>query len=402
MLAFLQQWAKALPGPGSGHFHNHYGYALLHHGLYTDAEREFRAYLRVSPNEANPHDSLAELFVLTGRPEHATEHYEQALRLNPLFGFSHLGMAYAGAMRGQYEDAVASMSKLEELGSRAGVSAATVQLTSAFIRSRAGRYREADLRIGAGRRLAREAGDAANEAESWLVEAVLAQERGQTARAVEAARQAAGAAERVPAEALRTRFSSLAQLTGGIIEASAGRLESAAAHLAAQRRLNRGNDVVLESWERALAAQIALSEGRLADAEVDFGAAEPPARLSGTVPNLGLQTMIGILANNGPVRDGLARVMAARRDFKDAVALYARLNRPHIADRRTPVLEPRFVLASARLADRAGDRETARKEYARFLELWQDADEGLPEPGEARRYLRREGADVSRLRRQEK
>jgi hypothetical protein len=53
------------------------------------------------------------------------------------------------------------------------------------------------------------------------------------------------------------------------------------------------------------------------------------------------------------------------------------------------VLEPRYVLAVARLADRAGDRAMARAEYARFLELWKDADEGAPELTEARRYLGR-------------
>jgi len=52
------------------------------------------------------------------------------------------------------------------------------------------------------------------------------------------------------------------------------------------------------------------------------------------------------------------------------------------------VLEPRFVLALARLADRAGDRETARAEYTRFLKLWKDADEGLPELVEGRKYLK--------------
>ena len=53
------------------------------------------------------------------------------------------------------------------------------------------------------------------------------------------------------------------------------------------------------------------------------------------------------------------------------------------------MLEPRYVLAAARLAERAGDRAAARAGYARFLELWAGADDGLPELTEARRYLRR-------------
>ena len=94
----MRRWARAIPGPGSGHFHNHYGYAYIEHGLFTEAEREFRAYIRVSPDESNGYDSLAELFLITGRPAMAIEYYDQALKLNPLFGWSHYGRAYALAM----------------------------------------------------------------------------------------------------------------------------------------------------------------------------------------------------------------------------------------------------------------------------------------------------------------
>jgi hypothetical protein len=50
------------------------------------------------------------------------------------------------------------------------------------------------------------------------------------------------------------------------------------------------------------------------------------------------------------------------------------------------MLDPRFVLAAARLATRAGDPEAARAEYGKFLTLWKDADEGLPELAEARAH----------------
>ena len=93
------------------------------------------------------------------------------------------------------------------------------------------------------------------------------------------------------------------------------------------------------------------------------------------------------LANNLPFRDGLARAAAARGDLRAAIGIYRRLNQPDITAASTSVLEPRFVLAVGGLSDRAGDRETARAEYTRFLELWQDADDALPELGEARRYL---------------
>jgi hypothetical protein len=51
------------------------------------------------------------------------------------------------------------------------------------------------------------------------------------------------------------------------------------------------------------------------------------------------------------------------------------------------MLEPRYVLEVARLLDQMGDEAAAREEYQRFLELWKDADAGLPELQEARQYV---------------
>ena len=41
----------------------------------------------------------------------------------------------------------------------------------------------------------------------------------------------------------------------------------------------------------------------------------------------------------------------------------------------------------SRLLDETGDKEGAQKEYQRFLDLWKNADEGLPELEEARAYV---------------
>jgi tetratricopeptide (TPR) repeat protein len=152
----MERWARAIPGPGSGHFHNHYGYAYVEHRLFTEAEREFRAYIRVSPDEANGYDSLAELFLMTGRPAMAIETYDQALRLNPLFGWSHFGRAYAFAMEGRYDEAFAAMATLQNLGSRAGVPGAVIEMVNAVFFARIGRYHDAATHLDAARDLARE------------------------------------------------------------------------------------------------------------------------------------------------------------------------------------------------------------------------------------------------------
>ena len=386
-LGLLQRWGRAIPGPGSGHYHNHYGYTLIDHGLYTEAEREFRAYIRVSPSEANPYDSLAELFLLTGRPEEAIAHYDQALKLNPLFGNSYLGRAYAQSMQGRYDAALESMSKLRDLGPRAGLSAAANHLTNAFVRSRVGRYRDADDHIATAVRLARESGDVAGEADGYLFEAALALERRQVARALDAVRRAQRASSSVASGASGARQSALAHLIGGTVEARLGRIEAARAHHAAQQDLEADGDGIRLAWQQALAGEVALAAGDLPAADRAFPLAEYQVG-----PVFGTHPALVALANNLPFRDGPARTAAARGDPRAAIEIYRRLNQPGITAKWTSVLEPRFVLAVARLADRAGDRETARAEYTRFLELWKGADAGLPELAESQKYLKSPGS----------
>ena len=66
---------------------------------------------------------------------------------------------------------------------------------------------------------------------------------------------------------------------------------------------------------------------------------------------------------------------AAREQFKTAL-----LRQPNRA---------RSLLGSARAAAQTGDQSAALSAYARLLEQWQSADEGLPELREARDYLKK-------------
>jgi tetratricopeptide (TPR) repeat protein len=375
ILGFMERWARALPGPGSGHFHNHYGYALSDQGLFTEAEREFRAYIRVSPDEANPHDSLAELFLSTGRPELAVESYNHALRINPLFGPSYFGRAYAQAMLGSYDEAIASLTKLEEIATRSGLPPQQILLTSALFRSRLGRYRETDGYLQRVSAQARETRDVVGETDSHLMRAVFAMERGHHAAALQAVEQVAEAAKHLPDISGRRRRLALAGFIGGLAKVQMRQRAGLAA--------SASSDRVEAAWQHALAGEVALLGRDYATAEREFRASE-----YGVPPNFGTNMAFVALVNNLPFRDGLARVIAAQGDREGAIDHYRRLNKPDVAAKWTSILEPRFVLAMARLAAAAGDRQTARAEYRRFLELWKNADPGLPELAEARAYAR--------------
>jgi tetratricopeptide (TPR) repeat protein len=364
-LVFMQRWARAIPGPGSGHFHNHYGYAYVEHGLYTEAEREFRAYIRVSPDEANGYDSLAELYLMTGRPEKAIEQYGEALRRNPMFGWSHFGRAYALAALGRYDDAVAGMTTVRNLRSRGDVPVAFVHMIDAFFNQRVGRYQEAASALERARRVAREFKDTGAQADTELFDAMLAVERGHYARAIECAERGAEASTRAGVDIMRVRRSALAHLLAGVAEARAGRIDAARRRLGIQRRLDVGGDPIQVSFKDGLEAEIALAEGRLDDAETSFRAAEYHV-----VSSFAIYPALVTIVNNLPVRDGLARTAVARENLPLAIEVYRRLNQPDVTSTSNAVFEPRYALAAAELAGRAGNMTTSRAERARYLQAW--------------------------------
>jgi tetratricopeptide (TPR) repeat protein len=188
----------------------------------------------------------------------------------------------------------------------------------------------------------------------------------------------------MPVDLMQKRRRGMVHLLRGLFEARAGRIDAARdAHRALAAVPDEGDDV-LRAWRQSVSGEIALATGGLAAADAAFRAGQYQV-----VPSFSIVPIVVALNNNVPFRDGPARVAAARGDFAAAAALYRRLVEPDIASPWTDVAEPRFVLAAARLAARAGNRPTAINEYSRYLDLWKDADSGLPELAEARLFLAR-------------
>jgi tetratricopeptide (TPR) repeat protein len=96
-----------------------------------------------------------------------------------------------------------------------------------------------------------------------------------------------------------------------------------------------------------------------------------------------------LIANHLPSRDGAARAAKARGDLPAAIQAYRRLLTFGPDSKWVTVLEPRYVLALARLLEQSGDSRQALQEYERFLTLWKRADPELPELDEARRAVAR-------------
>jgi tetratricopeptide (TPR) repeat protein len=356
--------------PNSPSIRNNYGYVLLEHGQYEDALVQFNKYVELVPREANPYDSLADGQLTGGSAVKAIDTYSRGLEIDPAFSPSRMGLSWSFAVLGRYDEALATKPPMKS--------------GEAYLVSRVGRYVEADTLLVAGRQQAERDQNPADESVHLMLSSVLALERGEYTRAL----RALSAADRtIGADRVirRNRHRVLIQLLSGLAELGAGRIDAARKRLPLARELYR--PVVEEEnfWYQTLEGELALAGGDLERASPAFAAAEParrkPMRWSAGTPT--------ILANSLPFRDGAARVAIARGDLRRAIGTYRRLLAYDANAKFIAVVEPRYVLALARLLEKAGDTTSALKEYERFLQFWKNADADLPEVGEARRAVAR-------------
>ncbi|MEE9234715.1 MAG: tetratricopeptide repeat protein, partial [Candidatus Acidoferrales bacterium] len=384
-LAAMERGVKALPNSGS--LHNMYGYQLLWAGRYAEALRELETYARLEPDEPNPLDSLAEAYLFTGQPEKALERYARALEVDPTWWSSHRGRAWAFAMLGRYDQALRELANAENILARTGLPLTRNHFMKAFLLSRLGRYRQAGQSIRQGLRLAESLKDASAQAGFGLLSAQLSLERGDYPRTLQGTSRAQKLIPQVPLEVRRTAPAVFAHLLAGIAEARSGRAGAARAHLESASKLYDAGKEWQNWWYHCLEGEIALAAGDLAAAEAAFSAGEPDLKMWFGIVN----PWRSLFANQLPFRDWRARVKQARGDTTGAIEAYRKLLTPDISSKWTTALEPRFVLELARLLAESGDTEAAKKEYQRFLELWQDADPNIP-------ILREAKAEYAKLR----
>lgn len=91
--------------------YNQLGYTYYETGDYEQATEMFAKYAELEPNEPNPYDSLGDMYRAQGEYQKAIEQYKKALTIKPDFhaSFRNLGLSYFGA--GKYDSAITTYTK---------------------------------------------------------------------------------------------------------------------------------------------------------------------------------------------------------------------------------------------------------------------------------------------------
>jgi len=377
--ATYQQGIKAIPS--SGPLFNNYGYALLRAGRYPEAIRQFEEYARLAPKEPNPYDSMAEAYIIGGQPDKALDKYARVLEIDPSFYNAHGARAWAFSILGRYDEARAEQDVLRREVERSGVPPGTVYLRDALISASTGRYGEMEANIARTIAAADRTNAASQKTAAVLLGAHAAIERGDYVAAVAAADRVQQTMASIENAIARHTLEVFEPFISGVARARAGRLADARTKLEQLTRLHDAKQTNEKWWRDALEAEIALAGGDARRGDELYTAASPVRKMDANADFL----MITAASNDLAFPDGPARAKKARGDIDGAIGAYRQLITPDIASKWTLPLNPRYVLELARLYEQKGDAARAREHYRRFLDLWKNADAGLPELAEARR-----------------
>jgi eukaryotic-like serine/threonine-protein kinase len=376
-----QRGVKALPRLGA--LRNDYGYMLLDSGRYPEALQQFETYAHLDPNEPNPYDSQAEVYLIMGQADRALDRYGQVLKIDPSFSNAHLGRAWSFGLLGQLESALQEVDLAATTMAAQGTPTIDADALSGFLLVRAGRYREAEARFQHGKSSAEKFEDPWSVASFEFLQSSSDLDRGQFAAVPQLIKRLEQPNERLPAARVR-EWRVLSTGLAAVADVRGGRLDEASKLLEQLRPLVNSR-LSWETWLlRTVEGEIALARGDLAAAEQAFASADPPLKIYFSMGS----PSTSLVRNSFSFRDGAARVQTARGNLDAAIDDYRRLLTLDLSQKWTAVLEPRLVLQLARLLDKKGDRAGARQEYQRFLNLWNHADSNLPELAEARTKVR--------------
>jgi serine/threonine protein kinase/tetratricopeptide (TPR) repeat protein len=364
---------------------NQLGFMYIATGDLGKAEEYLKKAVSAAPEDANPLDSLGQLYFLTGRLDEAIAQYKEAVRIKPNFGSEDI-IAYIYAVKGDYAEA---MSWLDQfiLVAPSKSSQSLGYWWKAIFNHVLGKREQARVEMERVGGVWKSIGDRNGTALAELLQAHFCYERGEFDAAIRLfSEYQKDAKEAMPGSDRTNTIEN--DLWLGFLEWKQGQIDTAKQRLDHIRMLfselpeDMGEVASqLRKNYKILQAEIWLSEGRAAEA-ISFLEKEFRLQIPLIFPSY---TRVFTFYNFPLDQDVLARAFQKIGNLDKAIAEYKKLLTfdPMSQDRR--LHNPVYHYRLAKLYEQKGLKEDAKKEYARFLEMWRDADPKIPEFEDAKK-----------------
>lgn len=360
---------------------NQIAYQYMKKGDYARALSYFRRYATLSPDDANPHDSMGDLLWQMGKLDDALAEFEKALAIKPDFYVSAGKIAYIYCMKEDYTEADKWFNKAELLAPSPGTKAVW-NWVSGWIKYWCGNPTGAFTSFDQAYKLA-ENQDLSSimSGITWL-SALIDRDLGKYKSAKE--NYFKGLKIALQNSTAPKNDSATFYVLYGSLYVGTGRLDSAEWCLGnvkvLMKELQASDVPQIRYWYDCLYQEIFLARKEY-DSTITFAE-------NIKSPDIPEFTFPQILVYNLPFRhDYLARAYEGLGETDAAISEYERLITfdPNGSDRR--MIYPPYHYYLGLLYEKKGLKDKAMAQYRKFLDLWKDADPVFPEPAEARRRL---------------
>jgi tetratricopeptide (TPR) repeat protein len=343
----------------------------------------FGRYASVNPGDANPLDSMAEIYFRTGQLDTAVALYERALAIRPDFG-SEWAIAYILAIQGEYDRAVEMSDRFAASAPSPGLKARG-WLGKSFMCILSCRFQAAIESVQMAEQVFEKVGHRWAIAGCRWVESWAQYKSGNYRRSRECLDESWAVAKEV------NRLDSWIVLVGaighglndireGYVDGARARLDSIETTLPRVSAEAPGELELAECMVATYRAEVLLAEGSLDECIAVCQTITQPG-----IPNVGGQDLI--FYNYPAERDILARAYVQKGLPEDAIVEYERLITfdPDSNDRR--LVYAKFHYRLGVLYEQTEQTEKAVQQYKKFLEICGDVDPELTEVTDTRRRL---------------
>jgi tetratricopeptide (TPR) repeat protein len=371
--------------PTYGAAMNQLAYNYSFKGDYEKALEWFKRYASISPGDANPYDSMGDMYFLMGKLDESIANYKEVLEIKPDFG-SDIKIPYVYALMENYGEAMKWIEKYP-LGNRPLRQDFEAQLLRCFLAYWLGGNTEAMRRISAASAVFEKAGYSGFQAGFERLKSFLLADRGQ----FEAARNCSATAGKLSSAAspgYSDFFDGASRLGQAMLHLREGRTQLVEKALAEETPTLQKLPVDLRGW---LSLQHYQLKGELLLVQAKVDDAIQHLKIFPALPTMNPSASYGavVFYNVTFFRDGLARAYVQKGVLDSAISEYERITRfdPASNDRR--LIHPLHRYELAKLYEKKGMKEKAIAQYEKFLVLWKNADAEHPEPKDARARLAR-------------
>lgn len=379
----IAAYDKALAlDPGFGFALNQAGYALAEIGDFEKAIRYFERYAAANPGDANPIDSIAELYFRQGNFEMAKTKYREALEIRPDFSPSCWGLSYINMFEENYAEAGHWLGEFIARAPTLFEKAEGFWL-KAYCDYFLGRWDQSLAEFSTLIEQFEKVGATTALAGTHAIIGNLYADRGEFDSARRAF-QAYGDWAMKRDLYQQAFYSGWKSYALGWVDLKERRLDAARARLKEVEPILHKLDSNLQAdlirRYRLLEADILLAEG-LPEKAIEAGQKIIPENFAGM--NIGSSPTY----NMPFVKDILARAYWKKGDFDSAIAEYVRLTTIDPDSQARYLIPPLYHYRLGRVYEEKGEKAKAAAEYKKFLEYWKDADATHPELADARSRL---------------